>query len=321
MMYWPAFVVLYMMAEAALWNFLGRLSSRSNKSSYIVTTQNTHTGQAVKVTQARTNHCSHSHSHHCSHDHIHTHSDRHNANTNTDSRLPPMLRRPSTAWEEIIPPAPSTPASALVAPAAPIAVTTTPSPGQERSLDEVNAERQQQWDELERQSKKHWEEVGLLAAMLMSTPKLRVKTIDELKRSKCTLGDDCCPICLDDYDSDQLYRELPCGHVFHQDCVDSWLTKRVSCPVCKASVIDGCSELDRNAAKEMIRVNLARARRKISSTTVDKLPSGIKRSAPRPIPGRTPVRHIKTPVWSPSSAPDFNRRLLSAERSRRVSSI
>ncbi|KAK4760682.1 hypothetical protein SAY87_005575 [Trapa incisa] len=46
-----------------------------------------------------------------------------------------------------------------------------------------------------------------------------------------------CPICLDDFRRDQWCRELPgCGHVFHRSCVDTWLIKVASCPVCRARV-------------------------------------------------------------------------------------
>lgn len=48
-----------------------------------------------------------------------------------------------------------------------------------------------------------------------------------------------CPICLDDFEANvtQL-RELPCRHIFHPDCVDTFLLSNSSlCPVCKASVL------------------------------------------------------------------------------------
>ncbi len=48
-----------------------------------------------------------------------------------------------------------------------------------------------------------------------------------------------CSICLDDFDSHStVVRELPCGHVFHPECVDTFLTTNSSlCPLCKKSVL------------------------------------------------------------------------------------
>jgi len=48
-----------------------------------------------------------------------------------------------------------------------------------------------------------------------------------------------CPICLDDFESGvTAIRELPCGHIFHPDCIDSFLSNNSSlCPMCKKSVL------------------------------------------------------------------------------------
>ncbi|KIW74892.1 hypothetical protein Z517_11662 [Fonsecaea pedrosoi CBS 271.37] len=46
-----------------------------------------------------------------------------------------------------------------------------------------------------------------------------------------------CPICLDDFISGETsVRELPCNHVFHPECIDSFLRDNSSlCPLCKKS--------------------------------------------------------------------------------------
>jgi hypothetical protein len=44
-----------------------------------------------------------------------------------------------------------------------------------------------------------------------------------------------CAVCLEDFEPGDLLRALPCGHRFHTDCIDPWLTERSSaCPMCKA---------------------------------------------------------------------------------------
>jgi hypothetical protein len=48
-----------------------------------------------------------------------------------------------------------------------------------------------------------------------------------------------CPICLDDFEPNQTQvRELPCRHIFHPDCIDTFLLGNSSlCPMCKESVL------------------------------------------------------------------------------------
>ncbi|TVY75936.1 putative RING finger membrane protein, partial [Lachnellula suecica] len=48
-----------------------------------------------------------------------------------------------------------------------------------------------------------------------------------------------CPICLDDYESGVTeIRELSCGHIFHPECIDTFLGSSSSlCPLCKKSAL------------------------------------------------------------------------------------
>ncbi|CAE7214865.1 ATL36 [Symbiodinium sp. CCMP2592] len=44
-----------------------------------------------------------------------------------------------------------------------------------------------------------------------------------------------CMVCLCPFDDDEV-RRLPCGHVFHRNCIDEWLRRCTDCPICKANV-------------------------------------------------------------------------------------
>lgn len=41
-----------------------------------------------------------------------------------------------------------------------------------------------------------------------------------------------CPVCTDDFVKGEKVRILPCGHIYHQDCIDPWLFERSgTCPL------------------------------------------------------------------------------------------
>lgn len=48
---------------------------------------------------------------------------------------------------------------------------------------------------------------------------------------------DRCVICLADYKEKEALRIIPkCGHTFHRSCIDMWLRKQSTCPVCRLSL-------------------------------------------------------------------------------------
>lgn len=49
-------------------------------------------------------------------------------------------------------------------------------------------------------------------------------------------NDECCWICLSEYNSEETIRCIPeCKHCFHADCIDEWLRMNITCPVCRNS--------------------------------------------------------------------------------------
>ncbi|KAJ8573470.1 hypothetical protein K7X08_009981 [Anisodus acutangulus] len=50
-------------------------------------------------------------------------------------------------------------------------------------------------------------------------------------------GDSFCAVCLNDVIGGENCRKLPkCGHVFHEECVDTWLQCNWTCPLCRRQV-------------------------------------------------------------------------------------
>ncbi|RCV12136.1 hypothetical protein SETIT_2G245100v2 [Setaria italica] len=49
-------------------------------------------------------------------------------------------------------------------------------------------------------------------------------------------GDDC-SVCLAGFEAGAVVNRLPCGHVFHRGCLETWLRyERATCPLCRARV-------------------------------------------------------------------------------------
>ena len=51
------------------------------------------------------------------------------------------------------------------------------------------------------------------------------------------LYDNTCSICLEPYiNNDKLYQ-LTCNHYYHQICINHWLQKKTSCPLCRINLV------------------------------------------------------------------------------------
>ncbi|MED6123643.1 hypothetical protein PIB30_051054, partial [Stylosanthes scabra] len=47
-----------------------------------------------------------------------------------------------------------------------------------------------------------------------------------------------CVICLSGFEEGEVGRTLPkCGHAFHVECIDMWLSSHCNCPICRAPVL------------------------------------------------------------------------------------
>lgn len=49
-------------------------------------------------------------------------------------------------------------------------------------------------------------------------------------------NDDICPICIDHFVLNSIYRKLICNHVFHIKCIDKWFINNNKCPLCRNSI-------------------------------------------------------------------------------------
>ena len=45
-----------------------------------------------------------------------------------------------------------------------------------------------------------------------------------------------CVVCLSSFDAGETITTLPCLHIFHSDCIKSWLESHNCCPICKYEI-------------------------------------------------------------------------------------
>lgn len=60
-----------------------------------------------------------------------------------------------------------------------------------------------------------------------------------------------CVICFDEHVIGQTACKLPCGHIFHPECLKDWLAKQASCPICRYEVETDDSSFEYNRKKRM----------------------------------------------------------------------
>ena len=48
---------------------------------------------------------------------------------------------------------------------------------------------------------------------------------------------DTCAICYSEYEENKKIGKLQCGHLFHVDCIKNWLSRKNSCPMCRATAV------------------------------------------------------------------------------------
>ncbi|KZV19707.1 hypothetical protein F511_41889 [Dorcoceras hygrometricum] len=74
-------------------------------------------------------------------------------------------------------------------------------------------------------------------AIAMEEPDLRMvpATVSSIESLNITTAkeEQCCPICLEDFDLGCQVVSMPCSHVFHEECIKTWLKSSHYCPLCR----------------------------------------------------------------------------------------
>ncbi|XP_043714829.1 E3 ubiquitin-protein ligase ATL6-like [Telopea speciosissima] len=81
---------------------------------------------------------------------------------------------------------------------------------------------------------------GLDPAVIDTFPTFAYSYVKGHKLGKGALE---CAVCLNEFEDEDTIRLLPkCDHVFHPQCIDAWLSKRTTCPVCRANLVPSIRE-------------------------------------------------------------------------------
>merc|ERR1719158_115666 len=56
-----------------------------------------------------------------------------------------------------------------------------------------------------------------------------------------------CMICMELFADGDMLRTLPCLHRYHRQCVDQWLNRASTCPICKRDVTDTSAPVESSA--------------------------------------------------------------------------
>ena len=66
------------------------------------------------------------------------------------------------------------------------------------------------------------------AAIVSELPETKIDDINKLDNDKKN-----CVICMEDFKNGDKITNLPCLHMFHTNCIQSWLKTQNTCPICK----------------------------------------------------------------------------------------
>ncbi|KAJ4750490.1 RING/U-box superfamily protein [Rhynchospora pubera] len=77
---------------------------------------------------------------------------------------------------------------------------------------------------------------GLDRKVIEKFPLIKYGEVKHITASKSPLE---CAVCLSEFLENDILRLLPgCRHVFHTNCIDTWLSEHITCPVCRSNLSD-----------------------------------------------------------------------------------
>jgi hypothetical protein len=85
------------------------------------------------------------------------------------------------------------------------------------------------------------QELQLLVEYELPTQGLRIEDLNQHTTLEAYRGESesSCSICRSAYILHEIIRKLNnCQHYFHQKCVDAWLNRNTTCPMCRVQILN-----------------------------------------------------------------------------------
>eukprot|EP00831_Metopus_contortus_P074045 TRINITY_DN67592_c0_g1_i1.p1 TRINITY_DN67592_c0_g1~~TRINITY_DN67592_c0_g1_i1.p1 ORF type:complete len:244 (+),score=12.86 TRINITY_DN67592_c0_g1_i1:157-888(+) len=124
---------------------------------------------------------------------------------------------------------------------------------------------------------------------------LPVFSIEEKHCKKNSKGETDFPSCAICY-SEMIFGEsailIPCGHMFHQECIKPWFEGHNTCPICRFELP---TERERSSARFRFSPTNSRTRRRRPTSIRTRSPYNTRSSDPVPRPSRSRARTIRKP--------------------------
>ncbi|CAH8296488.1 unnamed protein product [Eruca vesicaria subsp. sativa] len=81
--------------------------------------------------------------------------------------------------------------------------------------------------------------------------KSAIESLPRVEISDCHVAAEAnCAVCTEVFEEETEAREMPCKHIFHEDCIVPWLSIRNSCPVCRFEIPSESSRRRSNEDEE-----------------------------------------------------------------------
>lgn len=102
--------------------------------------------------------------------------------------------------------------------------------------------------------------------VLNSLPMVRITADDLLEAANKE-----CLICLEEQELGGMACKLPCGHIYHKECLVMWLKKQCTCPVCRFELETDDSAYEQQRKKRMMERKLRFRRDELDHKPVSQL--------------------------------------------------